>query len=168
MSADQFANIQDDPRGTHKMLYDRDVIRQKYWDEILEDYDYSQQAISRVTYKGIRTNMKYFTYKVYQVDPLTRENLNANRCYGGDDPLLTVRYGCAPEETVLKCKLPLDEVEQRIKKVHPEWEGYRAGEMYRIVLEVEEHVGIGDKPRNGYGNYDGFFGFAETAIPPTT
>ena len=39
----------------------------------------------RLTYKTIRTSMKYFTYKVYQVDPLTRENLNANGTYGGDD-----------------------------------------------------------------------------------
>ena len=129
-------------------LYDKDFIDDEAWQDVIDEEDLYLDGtfnIKKATYEKVRTNMKYFTYKVYQVDPLTRENLNANGTYGGDDPLLTVRYGCAPEETALKCKLPLDEVEQRIKKTHPEWQGYRAGEMYRIVLEVEEQIGIGEK-----------------------
>ncbi len=129
-------------------LYDKDFIDDEAWQDVIDGEDLYLDGtfnIKKATYEKVRTNMKYFTYKVYQVDPLTRENLNANGTYGGDDPLLTVCYGCAPEETALKCKLPLDEVEQRIKNTHPEWQGYRAGEMYRIVLEVQEQIGIGEK-----------------------
>ncbi len=154
----QYTNVSKNEFGQY-VLMDRDVLDDEIWPELIDKAD-SVPAVSLDTYEGIHTNMKYFTYKVYQVDPLTRENLNANRSYGGDDPLITVRYGCAPEETALKCKLPLDEVERRIKNIHPEWQGYRAGEMYRIVLEVEEQVGIGEKPlnRNGYTIF-GFEGF---------
>ncbi|MCR4759670.1 MAG: hypothetical protein K5705_05290 [Oscillospiraceae bacterium] len=127
-------------------LYDKNLLDDDNWSDIISSASsLVVTSMNKVTYKTVRTNMKYFTYKVYQVDPLTRENLNANGCYGGDDPLLTVRYGCAPEETALRCKLPLDEVERRIKRIRPEWKGYRAGEMYRIVLEVEEQIGIGEK-----------------------
>lgn len=154
----QYTNVSKNEFGQY-FLMDRDVLDDEIWPELIDKAD-SVPAVRLDTYDGIHTNMKYFTYKVYQVDPLTRENLNANRSYGGDDPLITVRYGCAPEETALKCKLPLDEVERRIKNIHPEWQGYRAGEMYRIVLEVEEQVGIGEKPlnKNGYTVF-GFEGF---------
>ncbi|WP_037292800.1 hypothetical protein, partial [Ruminococcus flavefaciens] len=167
-----------DSVGTTKyraFLNDKDVLSENYWTDIIEDDAFINPIVNTATYKGIHTNMKYFTYKVYKVDPVTRENLNANDCYGQDDPLLTVRYGCAPEESVLKCKLPLDELEQRIKKSMDSrglsWEGYRAGEMYRIVLEVEEHIGIGEKPQDIAKNQNGkdklevfekFNGFGQT------
>ena len=137
-----------EPDTGYYWLYDKDFIDDNAWQDVIAEEDRyvsGTLSISKATYDKVRTNMKYFTYKVYQVDPLTREILNANGTYGGDDPLLKVCYGCAPEETALRCKLPLDEVEQRIKNAHPEWQGYRAGEMYRIVLEVEEQIGIGEK-----------------------
>ncbi|MBP0967994.1 MAG: hypothetical protein J5722_10185, partial [Oscillospiraceae bacterium] len=149
-------------------LIDRNLLDDNNWDAIMsESKNYNAKwGKEIVEYTNIRTNMKYFTYKVYQVDPLTRENLNANGKYAGDDPLLTVRYGCAPEETALRCKLPLDEVERRIKMAHPDWQGYRAGEMYRIVLEVEEHIGIGEQQNSTFNYNMGDFG--KTLKPAAT
>ena len=167
--SDTWKNVQINNYG-RKILLDRDVCRDEDWYNILKDSEnFPESAVFLENYKGIRTNMKYFTYKVYQVDPLTRENINASRRYGGDEPLLTVRYGCAPEESALKCKLPLDEVEQRIKDAHPEWQGYRAGEMYRIVLEVEERIGAGEKQLDGcVGLWRKFNDFGQKLSPAKT
>ena len=32
---------------------------------------------------------------------------------------------------------------EQIKKLRPSWTGYKAGEYYRIVLDVEEYMGLG-------------------------
>ncbi len=109
----------------------------------------SKSAVGNVTYyqddyAAIRRNLHYFTYKIYRVDPLTRENLSESEEYGVDDPLFTVRYGANTDS--LKCKLPLKMLEREIKKRRPElnWQGYQDGEMYRIVLSVEEYLDFGD------------------------
>lgn len=86
----QYTNVSKNEFGQY-FLMDRDVLDDEIWPELIDKAD-SVPAVRLDTYDGIHTNMKYFTYKVYQVDPLTRENLNANRSYGGDDPLITVRY----------------------------------------------------------------------------
>ncbi len=165
---DQWRHVEywSDKIGYMYGAYDRDIKRDHYWNDIIEDC--TPIIVEYDEYQHIRRNMKYFTYKVYQVDPLTRENLPANGKYGEDDPLLTVRYGAAPEETALKCKLPLKEVEARIKRTHPEWQGYRAGEMYRIELEIEEHVGIGNNAKPGYGCGDDFGQTLEPAKTSTS
>ena len=95
-------------------------------------------------YTAMRRNLHYFTYKIYRVDPLTRENLSESGVYGVDDPLLTIRYGANTDS--LQCKLPLKLLEREIKKRRPElnWQGYQDGELYRIVLSVEEYLDFGD------------------------
>ena len=99
---------------------------------------------------SIRTSMQYFTYKVYRVDPLTRTNiyeLDKNDTYNTDKPLIEVRYGSSKD--ALKCKLPLKDLQTEIgrQKGEPNWK-FQGGEMYRIVLEMEEYVGM---------NYDGSY-----------
>ena len=88
--------------------------------------------------------MRYFTYKVYRVDPLTRTNLyetEDNDTTDIDKPLIEVRYGSSNE--ALKCKLPLKDLQTEIgkRKGDPNWK-FQGGEMYRIVLEMEEYVGM--------------------------
>ncbi|MBR5372834.1 MAG: hypothetical protein IK130_11545, partial [Oscillospiraceae bacterium] len=93
---------------------------------------------------SIRTDMKYYTYKVYRVDPLTRDNIPENGIYNADSPLFTVRYGTCDDS--LKCVMSLTELENRIGMAKGYASGtwhFSAGEMYRVTLEVEEHVGIG-------------------------
>ncbi|MBR6718512.1 MAG: hypothetical protein IKI77_09250 [Oscillospiraceae bacterium] len=103
------------------------------------DVSYFQDSFS-----AMRRNLHYFTYRIYRVDPLTRENLSESGEYGVDDPLFTVRYGANTDS--LKCKLPLKMLEREIKNRRPElnWQGYQDGEMYRIVLNVEEYLDFGD------------------------
>ena len=60
-------------------LYDRNLLDDDNWSDIISSASsLVVTSMNKVTYKTVRTTMKYFTYKVYQVDPLTRENLNAN------------------------------------------------------------------------------------------
>ena len=112
--------------------------------------DYEQPVTYYLqSHKNIRETMRYFTYKMYRVDPLTRENLSESKNYGVDEPLFTVQYGVSPGS--LKCKFPLLEVEEQIKNLRPDWAGYQPGEYYRIVLDIEEHMGIGYQGGTSYG-----------------
>ncbi len=100
-------------------------VYQQTWAEDYWDYnrisnwaDVSRIKFHVETHQAVRTSMKYFTYKVYRVDPLTRENINENGVYGADDPLIQVRYGAG--EDSLKCKLPLLQVAEKIKEKRPD------------------------------------------------
>lgn len=123
--------------AAQRMLPDDDL-----WYEFASENNLN--SAYRKTSDSIRTNMKYFTYKCYRVDPLTRDNLNETGTTTGDDPLFTVRYGV--NDDCLKCILRLSELEERIGKAKGYASGqwhFSAGEMYRITLDVEEYVGIG-------------------------
>ena len=86
-----------------------------------------------------RTNLKWYSYKIYRVDPLTRENISESGVYGIDRPLIQVVYG--DDDDSLKCKLPLKTVEAQIKtRLGASWAGFQTGEMYRIVLDIEEYL----------------------------
>ncbi len=122
------------------------------WETTLDDLENSSTKPTNFYFyhhDSINTNMRYFSFKVYRVDPLSRENIVESDVYGEDSPLIEVRYGV--DTTNLKCKLPLKEVEQQIKSIQakrgvPEserWAGFRSGEMYRVVMAVEEHVAFG-------------------------
>ena len=94
-----------------------------------------------------KTNIKFFTYKIYRVDPLSRENINESDNWSDNEPLLEVRYGTGTDS--LRCKLTLVKLEEQIRKAmrekHPEenWTGFSSGELYRVVFTVEEQVGFG-------------------------
>lgn len=75
------------------------------------------------------SNFKWFKYRVYRVDPLTRENISESDTYGEDKPLKEAVYGASTDS--LRCKLPLDELGIN----------YKPGEIYRIVFDVDEYVG---------------------------
>lgn len=74
------------------------------------------------------TNFKWFKYRVYRVDPLTRENISESDTYGEDIPLKEAIYGTSTNS--LRCKLPLDELGIN----------YKPGEIYRIVLDIDEYL----------------------------
>ena len=109
---------------------------EKYRDK-LTDKDYYT-----VTDDNYRTNIKFFVYRVYRVDPLSRENINESDTWAADEPLLEMRYGATNDS--LKCKITLAELEKAIaeKKGDPDW-GFRSGELYRVTFSVEEHLGYG-------------------------
>ncbi len=112
------------------------------WNTNLKNVDpNSIQLYSLNVQSAVRENMRHFTYKMYRVDPLTRENLSESNVYGVDEPLFEVTYGTSPGS--LKCKFPLLEVQEQLKQLRPDWPGYQSGEYYRIVLDIEEHMGIG-------------------------
>ena len=136
--------------GNTKYLYDSEFSSLTWAG--LTKYNPAGTTNETMFYEGrtnIRTNMKYFTYKIYKVDPLTRENIPADpkAPYGADDPLITVRYGAGTDDP-LKCKIPLVDIAERIRNTRTElnWQGYQPGEMYRVVLEVEERIGAGVAP----------------------
>lgn len=105
-------------------------------DERMDLYDWSLESVlsdlSGVYYKSYLydylAKLKWFTYKVYRVDPLTRENIPENGKFGSDSPLVQVSYGTSDDS--LKCRLDLDKLGIE----------YKNGEMYRIVLTVDEYV----------------------------
>lgn len=91
-------------------------------------------------YDSYKTDLTWFTYKIYRVDPLTRENLSESEIYGVDEPLAEVVYGTSNNS--LKCKLDLKDIEAEIikRRGRDKWQGYQQGELYRIVFTVEEHL----------------------------
>ena len=117
------------------------------------DYDKLTQS-GQIVSKDIEyaTNIKWFNYKVYRVDPLSRENISENGipCENDDNPLIEVCYGASPDS--LKCKLPLLYLEEQIKARVPGWDGYDTGEMYRIVFSVEEHLAYGFNTESEFDN----------------
>lgn len=117
------------------------------------DYDKLMQS-GQIVSQDVEyaTNIKWFNYKVYRVDPLSRENISENGipCENDDNPLIEVCYGASPES--LKCKLPLLYLEEQIKARVPGWDGYDSGEMYRIVFSVEEHLAYGFNTESEFDN----------------
>ena len=126
------------------------------WDEYNNNKWFTNRSYETVVNNTYRTNIKWFTYKVYRVDPLTRENISESDVYGVDEPLLQVVYGASNDS--LKCRLGLMDLAAEIKRQRgDEWQGYQQGEMYRIVFSVEEHLGYGYRGAEADGEllYDG-------------
>ena len=158
---DFFATIPYHDSGRNEEIHDRDLCRPSEWAaKIKEDcWNDHKQFFFYEGWDNIRRQLHYFTYKVYRVDPLSRENIMESP--DGDDsetmndmdadhPLITVRYGDSTD--ALKCKLPLDLLQEEIGKKYddPQWR-FNDGEMYRIVLETEEFVEFGN---GGGGSLD--------------
>ena len=120
------------------------------WKSALKVVDQDTIKYYAEKHDGVRETLRFFTYRVYRVDPLTRENLSESDVFGEDEPLIEVRYGAGSNDA-LKCKLPLKTVEQQIKDRRPDWKGYQQGEMYRIVLDVEEVVAAGYQGKGVWG-----------------
>ena len=73
-------------------------------------------------------NVKWITYKIYRVDPLTRESISESAVFGEDKPLKQVVYGASGD--LLKSRLQLTKLGI----------DYKPGEMYRIVVTVDEYM----------------------------
>ncbi|MBQ6116098.1 MAG: leucine-rich repeat domain-containing protein, partial [Oscillospiraceae bacterium] len=111
----------------------------KTWKERVNHFGWVEKWY-KTEYDSLAQDMQWLTYKIYRVDPLTRESIS-EKGYGTDVPLATVKYGASHDS--LKCKLPLmgmaTQIQIQAKQNGIEWDGYKQGEMYRIVLEVEEY-----------------------------
>ena len=111
------------------------------------DYDdFSTATYYRSTNDSYRENLKWFRYRVYRVDPITRENISESDTWGVDQPLAEVVYGVAQDD-VMRCKLDLYDLSQylieKTKGTKNPWTGYKQGELYRIVLNVDEYLNYG-------------------------
>ncbi|MBR6119577.1 MAG: S-layer homology domain-containing protein [Oscillospiraceae bacterium] len=101
------------------------------------------------SHDDIRSNIRYFTYRVYRVDPITRENLSENPYYGTDEPLIQATIGCNNGDA-LKIKLPLKVIERQIQAKRGDF-SYQSGEMYRVVFTCDEFLGWGYKGNGVFG-----------------
>ncbi len=97
--------------------------------------------------QNYQANLKWFRYKVYRVDPLSRENISEGSKYGQDVPLADIVYGGSNDS--LRCMLPLVELENYMKAKwgdstdrygNPHFTGFKPGEMYRVVFSVDESI----------------------------
>ncbi len=111
---------------TYAMTRHQHDLSDSDWKKVEGQFVSGSVNIYNRTY-NYRNNVKWITYKVYKVDPLTRRNIT--NVYGVDQPVVTVRYG-AESDKALKCRLPLNELGI----------SYKAGEMYRVVMDVEEYL----------------------------
>ncbi len=123
------------------------------------DYEnFSTATYTRHVDEAYRDNLKWFRYRVYRVDPITRENISESDYFGTDEPLAEVVYGVAENEA-MRCKLDLYDLSQylieKTKDTAKPWTGYKPGELYRIVFNVDEYVNFG---------YTGPSGISDTAL----
>lgn len=121
------------------------------------DYDdFSTAEYFRSTNEHYRESLKWFRYRVYRVDPITRENISESDTWGVDEPLAEVVYGVAQDE-VMRCKLDLCDLSQylieKTKGTKNPWTGYKQGELYRVVLNVDEYVTFGYTGEGKSGDY---------------
>ena len=143
-----YAVMQDYDNSTFT-LHDRDLYYDQDWYTNINIHGRPETVkYYKDNHSNIRTNLHYFTYKVYRVDPLTRENISESGQYGVDEPLISVTYGASPDS--LNCKFPLKEVERQIKEKRQSWKGYQPGEMYRVTLQVEERLSFGYQGNNSF------------------
>lgn len=119
---------------------------QTYVDERTVD-DTSEKNLNKIfdnysafdnTY-NYQSNLKWFEYKVYKVDPLTRLNIGSDGKLGDNKPIAVGAYGDEAKKG-LKTMIRLTDLENKIKAQNSSWEGYKQGEMYRITLSVEERL----------------------------
>ena len=118
------------------------------------DNDWRWQVLSEdaVSYQYL-SNLKWFRYQVYRVDPLSRESLSTsskyegNSLYGRTVPLADIVYGASNDS--LRCMLPLTELEAYMKDFwgykkdiygNYYFRGFQPGEMYRVVFSVDESL----------------------------
>lgn len=106
----------------------------------------------QLQYQGAESNSfaastKWIHYKVYRVDPLTRENISEGNRYGEDVPLADIVYGASNDS--LNCKLNLRKLEAYMKEKwgntkdrygNYHFRGFKGGEMYRVVFTVDEDL----------------------------
>lgn len=105
------------------------------WASMFDTIDPTTRKCSINSY-NYKSNLKWFRYRIYRVDPLTRENISESGVYGEDVPLGEAVYGASNDS--LKCKLPLRAMEAQIKRKNSSFKGYKPGDMYRIVFDVDE------------------------------
>ncbi|MCQ2462599.1 MAG: InlB B-repeat-containing protein [Clostridia bacterium] len=120
--------------GQIKNMSDKATFSQwkyaKIYDNATGYLDNDTLKYGQLSYNYMR-NLKWLTYKIYKVDPLTRENLTDT--YGEDQPVKTVVYGASTDDA-LRCQLAINKLGI----------DYKPGEMYRIELTVDEYVQFGD------------------------
>ena len=146
--------------GSHYAVSQEEVT-DKTWESNRAAAEYPWYRLQKYFY---HSNVKWFTYRVYRVDPLTRQNISESAAYGSDKPLCELVYGVSSDS--LKCKITLSELEKHMKKTVTGFTGYKPGEMYRITLTMEEYFGFDLKHyNNSYNDFPHTFG---TNLPVAT
>ena len=112
------------------------AMRDKDWKEFAKKG--GNNAVAAAFTQNYKANLKWFTYKVYRVDPLTRENISEDYTFGSDVPLLRAEYGANTDG--IKGRIALWKLEEQIKAKNTWFKGFKSGDMYRIVLEVSEYL----------------------------
>ena len=98
------------------------------WKNVVQNFNTVRYLFRTFNYAY---NVKWITYKIYRVDPLTRENISESAVFGEDKPLKQVVYGASGD--LLKSRLQLTKLGIN----------YQPGEMYRIVVSIDEYMNYG-------------------------
>ncbi|MBR2590342.1 MAG: leucine-rich repeat domain-containing protein [Clostridia bacterium] len=146
-----------------KVTYDDGVKDRTYNERRQPVYFYApdsdgryQIVTERMTCNKYLSNLKWFHYKVYRVDPLSRENISESNRYGKDVPLADIVYGARTDS--LKCMLPLTELEEYMKtkwtdeEGNQQFKGFQPGEMYRVVFSIDESLSYNYSATAGFYN----------------
>ena len=112
----------------------KDGVSQEYSQHDISDWKNVEKGFDKnslqydFTSFNYSYNVKWITYKIYRVDPLTRASISESDVYGEDKPLKQVVYGASGD--LLKSRLQLTKLGI----------DYKPGEMYRIVVTVDEYM----------------------------
>ena len=143
--------------GNTEMITSQAQCDNKKWETRRAALDPSTVKYYAQNY-NILSDVKWFTYRIYRVDPLTRNNISESAAYGSDVPLCELVFGV--DTDTMQCRITLKRLEEHMKKTVSGFTGFKTGEMYRIVLNMEEHLSFdlhhyyntGDRPlAGGYG-----------------
>ena len=120
---------------------------------------YSRSTLEYYTFsENYQSNVKWFTYNIYKVDPLTRDNIDSETGLANRNakPLARGVYGTKSGE-MAKVVITLSDLEEIASRSNISWEGFKDGEMYRVELEVEESLDY------NYQGYDVESNYVRTA-----
>ncbi len=153
----QSAVLRSTTLGTNEtVVLSQEYTRDSYAEQKIANLDPGTVSVWALSYRYL-SNIKWFTYRVYRVDPLTRRNISESPVYGVDKPLCEMVYGVSTD--TLKCKITLQRLEEYMKRTVSGFTGFKQGEMYRIELTMDEHMSFDMMHNNnlyGYSYYPSY------------
>ena len=151
--------------GTNEnVVLNQEYTRDSYAEQKIANLDPGTVSVWALSYRYL-SNIKWFTYRVYRVDPLTRRNISESSIYGVDKPLCEMVYGVSSD--TLKCKITLQRLEEYMKRTVSGFTGFKKGEMYRIELTMDEHMSFDMMHNNNLYGYSYYPSYA-TNLPVAT
>ncbi len=151
--------------GTNEeVILNQEYTRDSYASQQIANMDPGSVMCMAQGYRYL-SNIKWFTYRVYRVDPLTRGNISESSVYGVDKPLCEMVYGVSSD--TLKCKITLQRLEEYMKRTVSGFTGFKQGEMYRIELTMDEYMSFDMMHNNNMYGYSYYPSYA-THLPRAT